>query len=275
MHSLRCSASWLLAVLALFLGGCSGRKNDPATAAKLFFEQIAAGQAQTAYQSAAFGLQAQRSAAAFETAVKDMGLVNHTAAQWEPPEVDGRSAKIHVKITTQAGQQLPLIVTLTEDSRTWRVYSLHSPPNEQTGISENRFTLVGKAPTITDGIIHPAPPEKEVRGLLRENLLNFNEAIAARSFDAFYDSVSRKWQDQLTKGQLQRAFQPFIDKQVSIGGIREQEAIFDAAPAVNSEGLLIVSGYYPTQPYRVVFALKFIYELPTWKLFGLDVNLKK
>jgi len=25
----------------------------------------------------------------------------------------------------------------------------------------------------------------------------------------------------------------------------------------------------------VHFSLKFIYELPTWKLFGIDVNLRK
>ena len=275
MRFLHCVASLLFVALTLCLGGCGGKKSDPTSAAKLFFEQIAAGQAQTAYQSAAFGLQAQRSAAAFETAVKDMGLVNHTAAKWETPELDGRSAKIHVTITTHAVPQLPLIVTLTEDAGTWRVYSLRSPPNEETGISENRFTLVGKAPTITDGIVHPAPPEKEIRRLVRESLLMFSAAIAAKSFDGFYDSVSRKWQDQLTKGQLQRAFQPFIEKQVSIGGIQEQEATFDAPPTVNGEGLLVVSGSYPTNPYRVIFALKYMYELPTWKLFGLDVNLKK
>ena len=268
-------SSWLLVAFALCLGACGGKKSDPTTAAKIFFEQLAAGQAQIAYQTAAFGMQAQRSAAAFEMAVKDMGLVDHKAAQWQPPEMDGRSAKIPVTVTTHDGKPLPLIVTLTEESGAWRVYSLRSPPNEETGISENRFTLVGKAPTITDGVVHPAPPEPDIRRLARDSLLMFNEAIAAKSFDGFYDAVSRRWQDQLTKGQLQRAFQPFIEKQVSIGGIREQEAVFDAPPAVNGEGLLVVSGYYPTKPYRVIFALKFMYELPTWKLFGLDVNLKK
>lgn len=274
MRFLPGSVSSLFVAFTLCLTGC-GKKSDPTIAAKTFFEQIAAGQAQSAYQSAAFGLQAQRSAAAFAMAVKDMGLINHRAAQWQPPELDGRSAKIGVTITTSDGKQLPLIVTVTEESGTWRVYSLRSPPNEETGISENRFTLVGKAPTITDGIIHPAPPEKEIRRLVRDNLLMFHDAIAAKSFDAFYDSVSRRWQDQLTKGQLQRAFQPFIEKQVSIDGIRDQEAVFDSPPTVNGEGLLIASGSYPTKPYRVYFSLKFIYELPTWKLFGLDVNLKK
>jgi len=100
---------------------------------------------------------------------------------------------------------MPLIVTLLDESGAWRVYSLKSPPSEQTGIAENRFSLVGKAPALAGGAIPPVPPEEEVRMLIRDSLLRFNEAIASRSFDAFYDFVARKWQDQLTKGQLQRA----------------------------------------------------------------------
>jgi len=44
---------------------------------------------------------------------------------------------------------------------------------------------------------------------------------------------------------------------------------------VNSDGLLILAGHYDGHPYRIQFALKYIYELPSWKLFGLDVNLLK
>ena len=78
------------------------------------------------------------------------------------------------------------------------------------------------------------PPENEIRQLVRENLLRFNEAIASKSFDAFYDSVSTHWQEQLTKGQLQRAFQPFMDQNISIANIA------NATPgrnrAIGSEG---------------------------------------
>jgi len=264
----------LLLVLALACTGCE-KKADPQASAQRFFELVGSGQSKEAYQSAAFGFQAQRSAAVFETAAKEMGLADHVGGEWETPKIDGRSATVRLRVRTRAGKELPLIVTLTWESGTWRVYSLRSPPSPTTGISENRFTLVGKAPAFTDAVTQPVPPEIELRQLVRENLLRFNEAIAAKSFDAFYDSVSRKWQDQLTKGQLQRAFQPFIDKQVEIGSIQTVDPIWDAPVTVGTNGLLVLSGYYPTQPYRVQFALKFIYELPSWKLFGAEVNLRK
>jgi hypothetical protein len=269
--------SWLrgfLLVLALAGAGCE-QKADPQASTQRFFELVASGQSQTAYQNAAFGFQAQRSAAVFETAAKEMGLTDYVSGEWDQPEIDGQNAKLAVRVKTRSGKELPLIVTLTKESGTWRVYSLRSPPSETTGISENRFSLVGKAPTFTDAVTQPVPSEMELRQLVRENLLRFNDAIVAQSFDAFYDSVSRKWQDQLTKGQLQRAFQPFIDKQVEISSIRTVEPIWDAPVTVGTDGLLLLSGYYPTEPHRVHFALKFLYELPSWKLFGLDVNLRK
>ena len=43
--------------------------------------------------------------------------------------------------------------------------------------------------------------------------------------------------------------------------------------ALEGEGLLVVAGMFPTQPYRVAFSFKYMYEVPRWKLFGIDVNL--
>ncbi|MEP6670390.1 MAG: hypothetical protein ABJF10_14615 [Chthoniobacter sp.] len=264
----------LLLAICLPLGGCT-KKVDPLTAAQHFFEQIAAGRAEDAYHSAAFGFQAQRSAVVFATAAKDMGLTDYVGGEWGKPEREGNTVTIRVKLQTKSGKPIPLIVTLVRQAGEWRVFSLRSPPDKDTGISENRFSLVGKTPSFVDAVTKPMPPENEVRQLVRENLLRFNEAIESKSFDAFYEAVSVHWQDQLTKGQLQRAFQPFIDQKISLAGIANATPVFDEPSAVNSDGLLTVTGHYDTQPYRVQFAMKFFYELPAWKLFGLDVNLVK
>jgi hypothetical protein len=265
-----------LLLLALFLPlhGCT-KKADPLTVAQQFFQQVAAGHADEAYHSAAFGFQAQRTEVAFATAAKDMGLTDYARADWSQPQRDGGTTTIRVTIHTRSGTAIPLVVTLVKQSGAWRVFSLRSPPSQATGLSENRFSLVGKMPSFSDAVSKPMPPENEIRQLIRENLLRFNDAIESKSFDGFYASVSTHWQDQLTKGQLQRAFQPFIDRKVNVAAVAKANPVFDTPPTVNSEGLLVVSGHYETQPYRIVFAMKFYYELPAWKLFGLDVNLVK
>lgn len=80
-------------------------------------------------------------------------------------------------------------------------------------------------------------------------------------------------QIELGAARLQRAFQPFIDRGISIAGIKEKEAVFLEPPQVSTDGLLIISGYYPTEPFKVNFVLKYIYQLSKWKLFGVDVSV--
>lgn len=260
-------------VLAITLAGCSKRP-DPAEATRLFFEQVAAGNTKAAYASTAFAFQAQQSEKAFETTAKELKLFGSTGSKWEKPEIEGRTAKVRGEITTKGGLKAPLVITLTDESGQWRVFSIRTPRSVQTGISANLFGTVGKSFAFTETIDRPIPDEQTAKQMARESLLLFNEAIRQGSFEDFYSKVSRAWQDQLTLGQLQRAFQPFIDQKVNLAGIKDVEVVLDR-PQINTDGLLLVSGHYPTKPYRVHFALKFFYELPRWKLFGIDVNLQK
>ena len=80
---------------------------------------------------------------------------------------------------------------------------------------------------------------------------------------------------EIGASRLHRAFQPFIDKEVDLSGVTTRKPIFDGPPQVTTDGLMVVTGHYPTEPYRVAFSMKFMYELPKWKLFGLDVSLRK
>lgn len=281
--------------LVLVLAGCE-KKSDPTASARLFFEQVAAGQGQAAYQSAAFGFQAQRNPTVFQAAAREMGMMDYAEGEWGQPEMDGRTAKIPVHFKSRDGKDISLAVTMIKESGAWRVFALRIPPANGAGVSENRFTLVGATPTWTDdrgrvrnegfrklGALQPVPSEAEMRRLVRETLLRFNDAVVTKSFDAFYDSVSVAWQtgsltqeqNKLTKGQLQRAFQGFIDQKINIAGIEKVEPIWDSAATVGTDGMLLLSGYYPTDPVRVHFSMRFTYEVPEWKLFGLDVNLRK
>ena len=60
-----------------------------------------------------------------------------------------------------------------------------------------------------------------------------------------------------------------------MAAIKDIEPVFETPPTITSDGLLLLSGYYPTERYRVIFTVRFIYELPRWKLFGIDVTLRK
>lgn len=297
----------LLAFCLLLVGGCS-KPRDPLVDLQEFFKQIAAGKTQEAYESSAFGFQSQRTAEAFGQATQEMGLVGAMNVSWDAPHRDGREVKVRVVIKTKTGQDLPLIVTMLDEKGAWRVFALRVPPDALPEVQGNRLALNGTPPHLTASTHPDLPYEPELQTLTRDTLLQFNDAVIQKAFDAFFETVSLRWQQELIDPELfeqthkdavdpnriepewtkhtaaeksrgaarmQRAFQPFIDRQLNISPISTLQATFETPPAINSDGMLILTGSYPTQPYQVHFKLTFLYEAPNWRLFGLDVDLRK
>jgi hypothetical protein len=288
------------AILITFvLGGC-GKEKTPQDAAKDFFDLVKSGQVNAAYESAAFAFKAQQSPNFFDAALKETGLSTFTNASFGPPEhkEDGRTARVQGTFETKDKGSVVMNVTLTRESGEWRVFALTSPKNP-AGYVQNRFSIVGRAPDFVEPINRqPAPDEQTVKALIADYLLLFGDAVKQKNFLEFFEKCSLGWQDQLVTGEvspnpgtlrrvlserqkeigasrLEHAFQPFIDKEVNLDNIKGKEPILDNPPQVSTDGLLLVSGHYETEPYRVFFSLKFQYELPKWKLFGIDVTLKR
>lgn len=256
----------------LALQSCD-KEVDPATSAKTFFQQVASGKLEQAYQSTAFGFQAGQSEKNFETTIRELGLLDGISVHQDAPKIEGKTATLHVDTTNTDGKKTAFVVTMTEETGAWRIFSIHAPKDVETGVVQNQFTSVGKAPELIT-VDRALPDAKNIERLVRDTLLAFDDAIAKRSFKEFYEGVSDKWKEQLTAGQLDRAFQPYIEHQYRISGVKDLHPIFDLPPAIDADGLMIVSGIYETKPFRTVFSMKFYYELPKWKLFGLDVNLR-
>jgi hypothetical protein len=270
MFARSCSLLLLLTLLA----GCA-KQPEPLASLQQFFEQVASGKMQEAYASTAFGFRAQQNEKAFARTMAELGIDQYVALQADKPEVRGREVKVEVEVATKSGTRVPFIITMLDEGGAWRVFALRSPRDERTGIAENRFSLVGRTAALGDVMSRPLPSDKEAKQLAQRTLSDFSDAVVAGSFTDFYDSVSRAWQNQLTRGQLQRAFQPFLDKKIDLSSVRDVEPIFDAAPVINTDGLLVLRGHVPTSPLQTIFHLKYAYELPKWKLFGIDVQLKR
>lgn len=289
------------AVAALALVSCS-KSVTPVEAAKAFFDHVKAGKTDVAYQSSAFGFQAQQSQKFFETALIEVGLNKIESAEFDAPEMedDGRTAKVQANFTTAGGVKVPMVITLTRESGTWKVFAIKSPRDAATGLVQNRFSIFGRGPDFVEAVNRQPPPDEETAArMATETLLRFNQAVKDRDFVPFFSKCSLAWQDQLVSGEyrpgvpmtmrvdltdkqkeigasrLLRAFQPFVEKNIDMSAIENKAPIFDAPPQVSTDGLLILSGRYETEPYKVIFSMKFVYELPKWKLFGIDVSLRK
>ena len=118
------------------------------------------------------------------------------------------------------------------------------------------------------------PTDKELNTLALDSLLLFNAAILTKSFENFYVKIAKLWQKEATPEQLLEIFQSFIDKEINIASIAKLAPTFEGTPTVNEDGLLVIKGSYPTQPSKVVFQLKYVYEDENWKLVGINVQVK-
>ena len=118
------------------------------------------------------------------------------------------------------------------------------------------------------------PPEKELKVLVRDSLLAFNDAVQEKNFAAFHkQELATLFRDQMPLEKFTTAFQSFFDKGYDIADIKKSEPVFDEPAAIDSDGVLSVKGSYPTRPNKVTFKLKYIQDKSAWKLLGINVQV--
>ena len=119
------------------------------------------------------------------------------------------------------------------------------------------------------------PPESELKSMTLSSLLAFNDGVQDKDFSSFYKKIATLWQEQTTPEKLKELFNDFIEKEINIAPIKKLQPVFNKAATINSDGMLVIAGYYPTTPKRVVFELKYLDEKGDWKLAGINVNTKE
>jgi hypothetical protein len=219
--------------------------------------RIGAGKIEAAYQMTSATLRKQQTLASFGEILKDLGLTEFASVFWSSREVKNDRAHLEGSVTTRSGGKIPLTMELVKEAGRWKVIYLSAP---RAGVTTEQ---AGKT----------LPGDAAAERLALDSLLAFNQSVHSRSFVSFYQQISRLWQEQITPQKLDEIFADFINKQIDISSIEKVDPILTEAPTIDSDGILILEGYYPTYPAKTHFRLKYIYEHPAWKLLGIKVNV--
>lgn len=150
---------------------------------------------------------------------------------------------------------------LRQDSE-WKLVGIHITTEEAPG---------GSTPKAEK---HEIPPEDQQVLMTNRSMALLAEAVNRDEFSDFYDSIAKLWQKQITKDGLRQRLSVFIDRKISLTVIEGVAPVFSEKAHIDSEGLLVLKGRYPTKPYEVDFELDFYYEESEWKLFGFNVNTR-
>ena len=253
------------------LSSCS-KPADPIAAANVFFGRLKEGKSGEAYDSTAFAFQAQQTVSDFAATARQQGFQNLEKLIWTRKEVTGDEAALEGDLVTEGEVTKHVKAKFIREGGAWKLFKLWVSGGKQV-LPQNPFSLFGRN-TGFAGVAHPPlPDEATLKQLAGDALLKFNDAVVRVDFHDFYESLSRAWRDQLTERRLAEAFHPFVDAHVSFSEIGSLEPAFDVEPRIDPDGLLILNGSYQLKNCRLIFQLKFVYELPAWKLFGIDANL--
>lgn len=117
------------------------------------------------------------------------------------------------------------------------------------------------------------PSEDEVKRLVTESLMQFNQAVQAKDFNSFYSYIAPFWQKQTTAEKLQETFQGFIDKNINVGWIENVTPTFDSAPSIAGD-VLTASGTFDGSASAVTFKLDYKKEEGAWRLIGINVSVR-
>jgi len=116
------------------------------------------------------------------------------------------------------------------------------------------------------------PTERGLEALVKSSLLSFNDANVTGNYTVFHAKLSKPFRQQFSPEKLKETFREFAEKDIDIDVIAAMKPAYDPAPSIDDQGKLIVKGYFPTEPARVVFELDFIPSDAEWKLIRINVK---
>jgi hypothetical protein len=135
--------------------------------------------------------------------------------------------------------------------------------------------LAGLAWALIASAQNKVPGERTLEALVKVTLLSFNDANVTGNYTVFHAKLSKPFRQQFTPERLQETFKDFAAKDIDFDIIAAYKPVYEPAPAVDGDGKLLVKGWFPTEPVRVVYDLEFIPSDGEWKLISINVKTEK
>jgi hypothetical protein len=185
-------------------------------------------------------------------------ILDFKEASWSNRNISGSRGELDGSITTQAGGTIPIKMMFVKEKGNWKIYSIRKPT---AGLQSS-----DAAPA--------APAKADQVALVKQSMRDFIVSLDGKNMEHFRSTVSKMWQKQHTTEQLNGAFKALINTGANWSVLNNLEPVLAGESTVDKDGVLVVSGYYPTTPRKVHFEQKYIYEGIGWKLLGLNIEVK-
>jgi len=107
--------------------------------------------------------------------------------------------------------------------------------------------------------------------LVRSVLLTLNDANRSGNYTVLRDLAAPEFQAKNTAADLAQSFSDLRRRNFDLFGAALIDPQFTSSPALDQNGRLRVTGFFPTRPQRIAFDLLFEVVRGQWRLFGISV----
>ena len=138
------------------------------------------------------------------------------------------------------------------------------------GIASIGGALYPASPALAQSL--PNPTMQEI--LVKASLLTFNDANVTGNYSVLHAKLSKPFRDQFDAAKLKQTFKPFADQHIDFDLIAAKPIVPTTEAQINSNGVLMLRGYFDTKPSRVSYELDFIRSEGEWKLSNINVRVR-
>ena len=118
-----------------------------------------------------------------------------------------------------------------------------------------------------------APNLEEIRALVTSDLVLLSDSIDKQDFSMYLSVSSMQFQSKFSNEKLIDLYQPFINQKINLKKWMAGDFILSNEASINDNGVLVISGKYPTLPNSLKFTLNFVFSDSAWKSLGPHVTI--
>jgi len=196
---------------------------------------------------------------ALEAFLSEGALLNFKEANWSQRSIEGLGrGALTGSIITESGGVTPITLMFVKENDAWKIYAIHNSP---AGLQSQ-----DSAPSL--------PTSADQAALTKQSMRDFAAGINSKNMESFRETISQFWKKQVTTEELNKAFATFMDQNIDLTVLEPLEPVFDGEPRIDEDGLLVITGNYPTEPSQVAFDHRYLYEGSAWKLVGFNIDIE-
>jgi hypothetical protein len=108
--------------------------------------------------------------------------------------------------------------------------------------------------------------------LIRSTLLTLNDANRSGNYSVLRDVAAPDFQSRNTAADLAMTFADLRRRNFNLFAVALTAPQLTAPPSLDANGMLRLTGFFPTQPLQIRFDLLFQESAGQWRLFGIAVS---